>query len=189
MNTETVTWDQAKAGCEQLIAQALPFDRQMFEQFSSSKGVYAFVYTGNQLSGKRWGDPVPQIIYLGHTGPDSCRHWQDNTGISTIRRSLAAMLAHELDLKPIPRSENPQDEDRYANYKLDEASEAALTEWMQQHIEIAFLELPEKDIEPWFLALVNYSSPMFVFQHNPNNSFGAQIKQYRLRLAEMAANA
>lgn len=189
MNKDTVTWEQASAACEQLIAQARPFDEQIYARFASSKGVYAFIYSGRALGGKRWGEPEPQIIYLGHTGKDSCRHWQDNTGVSSIRRSLAAMLAQDLNLRAVPKSANPEEKDRFTNYRLNAESEAALTVWMQQNIRIAFLDLPEKDIEAWFLALVNYSAPMFVFQHNPNNSFGAQIKQYRLRLAEMAAQA
>lgn len=189
MIMDNIKWEDAQAKSEALIAAALPFDAQSEEDFSGRDGLYALVYCGNQLGGNLWEEPSPRIVYVGHTGHDSLRHWRNDTGVSTVRRSLAAMLANALSLQAVPRSSDPEDEDRFSNYKLAESSELVLTAWMKEHLRIAFFDPEENEREAWYQALLDYNTPMFVFQNNPHNSYGAQIKLYRNQLAEQAARS
>ena len=57
------------------------------------------------------------------------------TGRSTVRRSIAALLRSKLGLRGIPR--NPAKPERPANYGLNEGHEAALGEWMHAHLLLA----------------------------------------------------
>lgn len=96
------------------------------------------------------------------------------------------MLATTLDLHAIPRNKDPEDTDRCSNYALDAQSEETLSRWMADNLRCAFLDLDPSQEEEWFEALMDYNAPMFVFQQNPNNHYGVQIKQYRARLIEEA---
>lgn len=186
---DRVSWEECKAKSLELMETATAFDERMELDFTTRQGVYVFVYCGSQLGGSLWGEPTPRIVYVGHTGPDSLRHWRSDTGVSSVRRSLAAMLAGSLHLNAVPKSDDPEVDDRFSNYKLDEASELALTAWMRDNIAIAFFDLNADEEAAWYQALLDYNTPMFVFQNNPNNSYGAQIKLYRMQLAEQAAHA
>jgi len=115
------------------------------------------------------------------------RHFiSGSTGTSTIRRSLAALLAPKLALVSMPRTLDEEDNDRYDNYMLDRESEDKLTEWMRANFSAAFYEVAEDQAEATLKAMVQYSVPMFNFQNNPENKYGAEIKKYRKRLAEEA---
>lgn len=184
---DMIAWEERQALTQQLLANAQPFTDAVYEDLTSKSGLYALVYTGKELGGNLWDDPKPQIVYVGRNGSDSGRHWQENTGISTVRRSLSAMLHTAYDLVAVPKSDDPEDEDRFFNYKLDPESEAKLTQWMKENLQVAFLPLEAERIEPCYLGLIDYNAPMFNFQNNPNNTFGRQIKAYRTQMAEMAA--
>jgi hypothetical protein len=183
---EIITWTECQAISEELIAAAQAFDDSIYQGFSEKKGLYFFCYTGHELGGSLWGEPEPPIIYIGRIGKDSARHWRDDTGKSTVRRSLAAMLANTLSLQAVPSSDDPNDNDRYTNYRLTADSENRLSEWMKANIKVAFGELKPSQVEASYLALVNYNTPKLNFQGNPHNTFGQQIKSYRKILAAMA---
>ncbi|NLF80318.1 MAG: hypothetical protein GX572_03905 [Clostridia bacterium] len=183
---EIITWAECQAISEGLIAAAKNFEDSMYQEFLEKQGLYILCYDGIELGGSLWGEPEPPIIYIGRIGPDSARHWRDNTGKSTVRRSLAAMLANTLSLQSIPGSEDPNDNDRYMNYRLTAESEDRLTEWMKANIKVAFWELGAGQVEPNYLALINCNTPKLNFQGNPHNTFGQQIKSYRKILAAMA---
>ena len=182
---EIITWKECRAISEDLIAKASAFDEALYQAFPAKKGLYIFCYEGTELGGSLWEKESP-IIYIGRAGADSIRHWRDNTGVSTVRRSLAAMLASALGLEAIPGSDDPEDNDRYTNYRLTPESEIKLTEWMQKNIQVAFWEMPEDEVEDRYNALVNFNTPKLNFQGNPYNTFGQQIKSYRKILTEMA---
>jgi len=57
------------------------------------------------------------------------------TGSSTLRRSLAALLAPTNSLRACPR--NPAKPSHFANYGLEPASDAWLTNWMLSNLELA----------------------------------------------------
>lgn len=181
-----VSWDDAKAASERLLDTAEPFSDSVYSRFGRSPGVYVFVYSGTQLGGSLWEEPKPAIVYLGHNGEDSRRHWQNDTGVSTVRRSLAALLAGDLPLTAVANRE-AQGEERFLNYALDAASELSLTAWMKENLRLAFLETEAEAVEDWYRALLEYNTPLLVLRNNPHNSAGPQIKLYRSRLAEQAA--
>lgn len=150
-------------------------------------GMYVVAYAGTELGGSLWGANQPKIVYIGKNDSDSSRHFKSgNTGASTLRRSLAALLAARLELTPLPRSADESDNDRYDNYMLDTQSEDKLTAWMRGNFTAAFLDVADDKAEAMLKAMIQYSVPMFNFQNNPENKYGAEIKVYRKRLAEEA---
>lgn len=187
-NEENITWDERRAATKDMISRLSPITEQFIKQMDSQNGVYILAYSGNELGISLWNDSDdPKIIYVGRSKFNSSRHFMDGTtGTSTIRRSLAALLESNLELQPIPRCNNPEDNDRYTNYKLDQISETKLSQWMINNLSAAFLELPEDKIQAMELALIDYNVPMFNFQHNPENHYGNQIKAYRKQCAEIA---
>ncbi len=90
--------------------------------------------------------PDDRPLYVGkaeHTlaGRDVRTHFgTGKTGNSTLRRSLAGLLRGELGLKGMPR--NPAKPGHFSNYGLEPAGDAALTEWMRQHLRLATWSLP-----------------------------------------------
>lgn len=62
------------------------------------------------------------------------------TGSSTLRRSLAGLLADELKLEGQPRNlANPE---RFANFGLEAAGDGRLTNWMVEHLRLAVWPSP-----------------------------------------------
>ena len=62
------------------------------------------------------------------------------TGSSTLRRSLAALLADQLDLVAMPR--NPARPGYFSNYGLELEGDARLTAWMRAHLTLAVWPAP-----------------------------------------------
>lgn len=88
------------------------------------------------------GDPPDdRPLYVGKSESslaerDLRDHFGDgSTGWSTVRRTFAAMLHDVLELRGIPR--NPARPERFANYGLSPAHDAALTKWMRDRLFIA----------------------------------------------------
>lgn len=112
------------------------------EVVPNGAGLYAFFGDGPAWSSLGL-TPVfdDQPLYVGKAerslnGRDVRTHFAaGKTGSSTVRRSLAALLAGELALVPIPR--NVAKPDGSANFALDPASEARLSDWMQQRLSLA----------------------------------------------------
>jgi hypothetical protein len=63
------------------------------------------------------------------------------TGSSTVRRSLAALLADELALVAVPR--NLAKPDGSANFGLEASSEGRLSGWMERRLSLATWSKPE----------------------------------------------
>ena len=189
LTEELITWAECEAISKDLMANAADFEEAMLEKLSNIQGLYFMCYTGTELGGTLWKAPEPAIIYIGRAGKDSPRHWRNDTGVSTVRRSLAAMLANSLQLTSVP-NQNPDadDADRYSNYALTAESEEKLTAWMKHNIRISFWEMGPEKIEAAYHGLINFNTPKLNFQDNPNNTFGQQIKSYRKLLIDMAAS-
>lgn len=187
MTEEKIAWKESQALSQQLVNEAKPYDANTEAEISACS-LYALVYEGTEL-GSPWSEPAPQIIYVGRGDTDSLRHFANDTAVSTVRRSLAAMLAGSRDLTPLPGSEDPEDVDRFSNYRLDQASEEKLSQWMRENLKVAALRLPGALDEATYLGLLDYATPLFNFQLNPNNLYGSQVKKYRQLMAEKAAEA
>ncbi len=111
-------------------------------------GIYAFY--GDGLA---WAEleltPAfdEQPLYVGKAeknlnGRDVGTHFTTGrTGSSTVRRSLATLLADRLDLVPVPR--NLANPDGSANFALDPAGDARLSDWMDHRLTLATWAKPE----------------------------------------------
>lgn len=65
-----------------------------------------------------------------------------NTGYSTLRRSLGAVLKDELDLRSRPRGTGAS-KTNYTNYRFDDAGEQRLSDWMARSLRIGVHELDD----------------------------------------------
>lgn len=99
----------------------------------ASPGVYALFLTELQNVG---GVPAGTqgILYVGTSENLSERHASahfnsKNTGFSTLRRTLGALLRTELNLTPAPRGKKPTKSNK-ASYRFTPEGEERLTDWM-----------------------------------------------------------
>ncbi|WP_163543482.1 GIY-YIG nuclease family protein [Occultella kanbiaonis] len=145
-------------------------------------GLYAFY--GND---RAWADlglsPAfdDEPLYVGKAerslnGRDVGTHFAaGETGSSTVRRSLAALLVDALALVAVPR--NLAKPDGSANFGLDHASEIRLSNWMEQQLSLATWSEPEgtnlDEIETAVVRLL----------HPPLNLDKVQEPRTRLRAA------
>ena len=111
-------------------------------------GLYAFY--GDDLAWSQLGlTPAydGQPLYVGKAerslnGRDVRTHFAaGKTGSSTVRRSLSALLVDGLALVAVPR--NLAKPDGSANFALDAASEARLSDWMEERLSLATWIKPE----------------------------------------------
>ena len=88
-----------------------------------------------------------QPLYVGKAekslqGRDVGTHFATGkTGSSTVRRSLAALLADDLGLVPVPR--NLAKPDGSANFALEPAGDARLSDWMERRLLLATWVKPD----------------------------------------------
>jgi hypothetical protein len=126
-------------------------------------------------------------LYIGSSSNLAQREFDTHfatgeTGFSTVRRSLGALLRGELNLKPGPRGTGTS-KTNYTNYRFDQAGERRLSEWMRQHLRVAVHAVPNpSEVEAGLIALA----------HPPLNLTGwpnperAEIKRARKQCADAA---
>ena len=116
------------------------------KDYPKNSGIYAFYLSDNSTLfefGKGG-----QLIYVGIAKDsihdrDLNQHFKTGqTGRSTLRRSIGAILKSELNLTAIPRG-TENDTKRFENYKFKD--EQALSDWMSSHIQIGYW-IPENNI-------------------------------------------
>jgi len=155
--------------------------------YSMDRGVYAFFLVKGSLTiGQRVfaannGTP----LYIGKTessqkARDAGQHLSDKgTGSSTLRRSLGAILLKQLRLKPEARSDSETSVRRFTKYKFDTAGEEKLTKWMNDHLSLAFCELPKLTIPELRVCeerLIKSAAPPLNLLHNSGSPFYADLK-------------
>ena len=130
-----------------------------------------------------------QPLYVGKAerslnGRDVRTHFAaGKTGSSTVRRSLAALLARELGLVPVPR--NIAKPDGSANFALDPQSEVLLSEWMQSRLSLAtWTKLEGESLDVIETAVVHRLRPPLNLDKvgEPRG----QLRAARKRLADIA---
>ena len=94
-------------------------------------GLYAlYLNNQNELNSIRIGPSG--LLYIGMTESslDSRNHFEhDDSGFSSLRRSLGALLKRKLRLQAIPRAQGPS-KTNLTNYRFTDAGERKLTKWM-----------------------------------------------------------
>jgi hypothetical protein len=168
--------------------------------YSMDRGVYAFFLVKGSLTiGQRVlaannGTP----LYIGKTessqkARDAGQHLSDKgTGSSTVRRSLGATLLKQLRLKPKARSDSETSERRFTNYKFDTAGEEKLTQWMNDHLSLAFCELAKLTIPELRVCeerLIKSAAPPLNILHNSGSPFYADLKLARKHCVALAREA
>ena len=111
------------------------------KSLTKEQGVYAFFVDSTNDLGK-FGQP-DQIIYVGISEKninirDTESHLKTGqTGWSTLRRSLGAILKSKLNLTAQKRDKNPK-KLRADKYKFDEPGEKKLTKWMEDNLRLGY---------------------------------------------------
>ena len=108
-----------------------------FDQIPTEPGVY-LVYSDSPIGVLRH-QPGDRPVYVGKADDGLRRRLQKehhgDTGRSTLRRSLAALLKDELRLHCIPRpTQGDYKPINFTNYSLEPESDSALTDWMERNL-------------------------------------------------------
>lgn len=121
-------------------------------------------------------------VHFGHRP----RGKQSVTGSSTVRRSLAALLAPALGFRGIPR--NPSNPGHFSSFGLSEADDAKLSSWMERNLTLAIwphVDVPQLDaLETAVLAFL--LPPLNISKIT--TPWTAEIKAARKDLASEAAS-
>jgi hypothetical protein len=158
--------------------------------YSSEHGIYGFfllkgyLCIGRQRSAAGCG----ALLYLGKTesssvNRDAGEHLTDGqTGHSTLRRSLGALLREQLNLLPRPRSDTERSPRRFTHFRFDSAGEGQLTAWMKEHLSLGFCELPDltiPELEACERRLIKSAKPPLNIKDNPEGPYRAELKSAR----------
>jgi hypothetical protein len=170
-----------------LRKEAQPF--LQIKEFSQEPGLYAIYFYGEQFPIKEAAEyiKIRPIIYLGKTATSSFdrdlkQHFTSGeTGRSTLRRSLGALLREQLDLHPIPRGNFENSGRRFRNYKFDSVGENRLTEWMKMNLGLSFYPVGNDLSQIRYLEkkLINKIVPVLNLANNFSNIFYQQVEDAR----------
>ncbi|MGZ8753935.1 MAG: GIY-YIG nuclease family protein [Acidimicrobiia bacterium] len=116
---------------------AIPIDD--YNLIPSERGVY-IVFSDAPIGTLPW-DPASGPAYVGKADDGLRRRIEKehggDTGRSTLRRSLGALLVEELGLQARPRpSKGPAKPINYTNYTFEPDGDMRLTEWMAEHLTV-----------------------------------------------------
>jgi hypothetical protein len=175
------------------IREALLSERQPHDAKPPSEpGVYAlFLKPRGQLLPIAPG--VNGLLYIGMTndGLDTRNHFTlENSGFSTLRRSLGAILRRHLQLQPCPRARS-LNETNTANYAFAVDGEAILSRWMRANVLVSLLPLPCVDLEKLEAELIAELEPPLNLSgwDNPQRQLIKKLRADCVRLAKDPARA
>ena len=128
------------------IAQKLRETRKPISlaEVPSKCGVYgAFLKAPEDLKG--FSKNTDGLIYIGSSSDLREREFEhhlnsENTGFSTLRRSIGAIFKEDFGLKAIPRSSGPS-KTNVRNYKFLPEGEEKLTNWMTDNLGVGICPL------------------------------------------------
>jgi hypothetical protein len=171
---------------DQLMAQAAPLGEL---QAPSKPGVYALILNpGSEVPGV--SQPGSKPLYIGTSGNLAQREFDTHfaagqSGFSTLRRSLGALMLNDLELKPGPRGTGSSDSN-YRCYRFDDRGEERLSRWMKRNLNVGVKAVAEpKQIEKKLIAL---ACPPLNLTHWSNPD-APTIKAARKACVEMARAA
>jgi hypothetical protein len=120
-------------------------------------GTYGFFLNeGSSVPGI--AQPGGRPIYVGISGNLAQREFDTHfasgqSGFSTLRRSLGALLIDQLQLRPRPRGSGASDTN-YRNYRFDDQGENRLSQWMTANLRVGIQPVRSpKEIERQLIAL------------------------------------
>ena len=165
---------------------------------TSEQGVYALWITNEAFETLDLHPGMGGVAYVGvgegrgGLGRRYAEEWRPkNSGRSSPRRTLGALLIDELGLEPRPRPgrEHPRNAKYYV---FGDSGEQALTEWLDRHASFAHVEVPAEALEPERTvgdaeaALIKYLQPPLNIDQWANPA-SQRLKQMRRAAAEKAA--
>jgi len=161
---------------------------------SRNPGIYGFfLLKGSLRIGQRSCSAGPRtLLYLGKTkssqkARDAGEHLADGqTGRSTLRRSLGALLREQLNLDPRPRSGSEKSDHRFTNFKFDPRGERELTNWMRKHLGLGFFELTIADLEGSEKSVIASAMPPLNIQNNSKSPNREELEVAREQCSCMA---
>lgn len=149
-------------------------------------GVYA-IYLRTRAGLRPFAEGEDGLIYIGLSRNLADREFDQHfssgdTGWSTLRRSLGALLRDEPSLHAFPRAPGPS-ESNVRNYRFSEDGEVRLTNWMCAHVEVG-VHVSEKYLE-LETFLVREMRPLLNLT-KWRNPYRADIKRLRKVCADEA---
>jgi epoxide hydrolase-like predicted phosphatase len=125
--------------------------------------------------------PDDGLLYVGSSGNLAMREFDTHfesgqSGYSTLRRSIGAILKEDLELTAIPRGTGPS-ETNYRNYRFTDEGEIELTGWMRSNLEVGVAAVG-KDYERVEEELIRLLKPVLCLKGWPNPE-RARIKDLR----------
>lgn len=178
---------------ERLEQTATPY--KLILSFSDIPGIYAIYYCGSDYLQIKGISISPEcLLYIGKTESsqlerDAKQHFvSGETGRSTLRRSLGALLRDQLNLIPIPRSNTEQSDRKFTHYKFDEVGESSLNSWMVRNLAVSFYEYSESPdkIEELERQLISLAVPPLNIKDNPNSRCKEALKLARAECVQLA---
>jgi hypothetical protein len=165
--------------------------------YSDKPGIYGVFFLGDDLPLSNAGITKGALVYIGKTESsqltrDLKQHLADGqTGHSTLRRTLAALLRNRIGLHPYSRSETEATDRRFKHYKLDDEGERKLTAWMRANLGFAFLryDCDIAEIRRHEVEMIREAIPVLNLLGNPKNPHLWEIKAARAQCAELARRA
>lgn len=130
--------------------------------------------------------PSSGVIYIGQSkNLESRNHFTaKQSGFSTLRRSIGAILKERLGLSVRPRSDGKSDTN-YKNFCFQDSGEKHLTSWMKSNLEC--LVLPFKgNLKNQENQLISEYIPPLNLTNNCNNYYKEQISELRKLCREEA---
>lgn len=155
----------------------------------SKCGVYA-IYLRTKGLLTPFAEAGNGLIYIGLSTNLANREFEQhfsskNTGFSTLRRSLGALLKRRLGLRAISRAPGPS-VTNVRNYAFLPEGEARLTVWMRKNLEVGvYASSKYLDLENW---LVSELKPLLNLNKWPN-PHRAAIKRLRKVCADEVRQA
>jgi hypothetical protein len=116
--------------------------------------------------------PRDGLIYVGKAlslrDRDISTHFATGqTGRSTLRRSLAAILKSSLGLECTYRGHGRAEID-FTNYVLEPSSDGKLTAWMVDSLEIGYCPMPSESVREVEARQIEAERPLLCLQDWPN---------------------